>query len=207
MSEHRDDSHEPRSGDEHRGDEHSPSTAHDDAARSASAPTGDTGGSSGGSAPPPPPGRTQPGAQYDTQDPAHYAAERKPDLVNAIAIFNLVDGILNILFAASWFLGITVFGVSTLGCGCLFLPLGLYPLILGILELMYGARLLPAEPREVTPARWLAVMQIVNILLGQVVSAVGGILTLVFLDNPEVRRWFAQRAPRPPAGYGGDTYR
>jgi|GEM_PF-1135068 len=194
MSEHRDDSHEPRTG-----DEHSPAPSHENDAPAGTAPTG----GSGGSAPPPPPSGTQPG----TQVPAHYAAERKPDLVNAIAIFNLVDGILNILFAASWFFGITVFGVSTLGCGCLFLPLGLYPLVLGILELMYGARLLPQQPQEVTPARWLAVMQIVNILLGQVVSAVGGILTLVFLDNPEVRRWFAEHAPRPPAGYGGDGYR
>lgn len=185
MSEHRDDAHEPRTG-----DEHSPSPPRENEAPAATDPRG--GG--GGSVPPPPAG-----AGY----PAPYAGERKPDLVNAIAVFNLVDGVLNIVFAASWFFGITIFGVSTLGCGCIFLPLGFYPLVLGILELMYGARLLPQEPREVTPARWLAVMQIINILLGQVVSAVGGILTLVFLDNPEVRRWFARRAPRPPAGYGG----
>lgn len=137
--------------------------------------------------------------------PAPYTGSRKPDLVNVIAVFNLVDGVLNVLFAASWFFGMSIFGVSTLGCGCLFLPLGFYPLILGILELVYGARLISADPRDVSPARWLAILQIFNLLLGQVVSVAGGILTLIFLDNPEVRRWFDERAPRPPAGYGDRT--
>jgi hypothetical protein len=143
-----------------------------------------------GAAPPPP-------ASGPYPVPA-YGPSFKPAKVTAIAVLALVDGVVNLLFAGGVFLGIFAFGVSTLGCGCLFLPLGLYPLVLGVLEIVYAVQLLPQDPRDVGPARWLAILQILNVLLGQVLSLVAGILTLVFLDDPEVRRWFAARGPWTP---------
>jgi hypothetical protein len=143
-----------------------------------------------GAAPPPPAPGPYPAP---AADPSY-----KPAKVTAIAVLALVDGVVNVLFGAGWFLGIFALGVSTLGCGCLLLPLGLYPLVLGVFELVYAAQILPQDPRDVRPARWLAILQILNVLLGQVLSVVAGILTLVFLDDPEVRRWFAARAPWTP---------
>ena len=139
--------------------------------------------------------------------PGPYPAVRtngayKPTKVTAIAVLALVDGVLNVLFAAGWFFGISIFGLSTLGCGCLLLPLGLYPLVLGIMELVYAAQILPQDPRDVSPARWLGILQVLNVLLGQALSLVAGVLTLVFMDDPEVRAWFAQRAPWTPGAPG-----
>jgi len=136
--------------------------------------------------------------------PVPYDAAYKPAKVTAIAVLTLVDGVFNVLFAAGLFFGLLAFGVSTFGCGCILLPLGLYPLALGIIELVYGTQILPQDPREVSPARWLAILQVVNVLFGQVLSVVAGILALVFLDDPEVRAWFARRAPwTPPGSQGG----
>jgi hypothetical protein len=120
---------------------------------------------------------------------------RKPDKVGAIAILCLVDGILNVVFGISWVFGISVFGASTCGLGCILIPLGAYPLVLGILEIVYASKLLPDPPTAGEPARWLAVMQIVNVLWGQVISLVVGILLLIFFDDPEVRAYLARFAP------------
>jgi hypothetical protein len=126
---------------------------------------------------------------------------RKPDKLGAIAVLTLVDGILNVVYGLSWLFGIFVFGASTCGLGCLFVPLGAYPLVLGILEILYASRLLPDPPRDAEPARWLAVMQIINVLWGQVLSLVVGILLLIFFDDPEVRDYLERfRARSAPAG-------
>jgi hypothetical protein len=141
-----------------------------------------------------------------TTDLATVTPPRKPDKVGAIAVLSLVDGILNVVYGLSWIFGIFVFGASTCGLGCLFVPLGAYPLVLGILEIMYASKLLPDPPRGAEPARWLAVMQIVNVLWGQIISVVVGILLLVFFDDPEVRDYLARFAPAAaPAGGTADA--
>jgi hypothetical protein len=46
------------------------------------------------------------------------------------------------------------------------------------------------------PAQYLAIMQIVNIVCGGVISLVTGILSLVFYNDPQVRAYFAHIAPQ-----------
>ena len=103
----------------------------------------------------------------------------------------LVDGILNIFWAGSVFVGLLFFGVATLGIGCLLLPLSLYPLILAFFEIQYAIKLLPQQPGPVEPAPWLAVMQICNAITGDVISLVAGVLSLIFFREPEVEAYFA----------------
>lgn len=110
----------------------------------------------------------------------------KPGKVQAIAIMCLVDGILNVLLGLGLGGGLLV-GVATACCA----PIGAYPIVLGILEIIYAAKLLPDVPRrDVRPAQYLAVMQIVNIVAGGVISLVVGILSLVFYGETEVRAWY-----------------
>ena len=113
----------------------------------------------------------------------------KPGKVQAIAILALVNGILNIF----WGLGVAGGLLWTLVCW----PIGAYPIVLGILEIVYAARLLSGNPGPLQPARYLAIMQICAVLFGNVISLVVGILTLVFYDDPEVKSYFAAPAPRP----------
>ncbi len=119
----------------------------------------------------------------------------KPGKVTTLAVLTLVSGIVNIL----WSLGVVVVvlsvGIATFGLGCLLLPLAVYPLVLGILEILYAMKLLPDAPQPTKPAKWLAIMQICDIVTGNVISLVIGIVSLVFYSDPEVEDYFNEIAP------------
>ena len=126
--------------------------------------------------------------------PAAPAVPPKPGYVQAISIMCLVDGILNIL----WGGGLAVILI----CGCFtvcFAPLGIYPLVLGILEILYAVKLLPDPIQSVRPAQYLAIMQIINIITGDVISLAVGIISLVFYSDPKVKAYFDAMQARPAA--------
>lgn len=138
-----------------------------------------------GTAPPAPPAGSGPPALLPSAVPAK---------ITTIGILCLVDGILNILYGLGAIFGLAFFGIITAGLGCLLLPLGLYPLVLGVLGMIYGIKLLSTPPRPAGPARWLAVMQIVNVLWGNVISLVVGIVNLVLFTDREVMAFFDRTA-------------
>ncbi len=107
----------------------------------------------------------------------------KPGKVQAIAIMTLISGILNIL----WGLGAVAGLLWTVVCW----PIGAYPIVLGIMEIVYAAKLMSSAPEAIQPARHIAIMQICDIVFGNVPSLVVGILALVFYDDPEVKAFFA----------------
>lgn len=111
----------------------------------------------------------------------------KPGLVQAIAIMTLVNGILNVLWGGAATLAM-IPGVVTL---CL-VPFTVLPLILGIFEIIFAAKLLGNPPQPVQPSQAIAIMEICCILVGNVVSLVVGILALVFYSDPAVKAYFAK---------------
>jgi hypothetical protein len=112
------------------------------------------------------------------------AGTGKPGMVQAIAIMTLVNGIINILYGLGWTVGL----LATIVCW----PIGAYPIVLGILEIIYAAKLLGSNPQGVKPAQHIAIMEICSILFGNVFSLTGGILALVFYSNDEVKAYFAK---------------
>jgi hypothetical protein len=126
--------------------------------------------------------------------PTAPAVPPKPGYVQAISIMCLVDGILNIL----WGGGLAVILI----CGCFtvcFAPLGIYPVVLGILEILYAVKLLPTPIQPVRPAQYLAIMQIVNIITGNVISLAIGIISLVFYSDAKVKAYFDAVQAKPAA--------
>ena len=111
----------------------------------------------------------------------------KPGEVTAIAIVTLISGILNIVLGFGLIVTFTL-GIVTIIC----IPFALYPIILGILEIIYAARLLPDPPKPVEPAQYLAIMQIIDIVFGNVISLAAGILALVFYSDQKVKDYFAR---------------
>ena len=127
-------------------------------------------------------------------------ASTKPGKVQAIAIMTLIDGILSILIALMW--GASIIGgvVGTLGMGFFLLlccPVPIYGIVIGIMEIVFAAKLLPEPPKTNEFSKTVAIMQIVNILSFNVLSVVTGILALVFANDPEVVAYFAT-VPAPP---------
>ena len=101
----------------------------------------------------------------------------KPGKIQAISIMTLVGGILALL---------TCFGMAW-GTMFIYIP-WIYSLVLGIMAIMKGSQMLGSNPAPAfASARTIAIMQIVNIINCDVVNLTLGIITLVFLNDPEVR--------------------
>ena len=126
----------------------------------------------------------------------------KPGELHTLAILTLVSGVLNLVSGIGGTFALLITGVVTFGLGCCFLPLPILLGVCGALELRYALELLPDPIRAKEPNRTVAVLEIVCILAGNVVSVVVGILALVWYDTPQVKAYFASRATMgspPPA--------
>ncbi len=99
----------------------------------------------------------------------------------------LVGGILATL------LGLWLLILGALTCIFLAWPGTYYSLVLGILAIIKGAQLLGADAHRQPPPQAIAIMQIVNIVNGDLANCVLGILTLVFLGEKPVQRFFRGR--------------
>jgi predicted Zn finger-like uncharacterized protein len=118
-------------------------------------------------------------------------SRQRPEKVQAIAIMTLSGGIFAVVFAVFLFIFL---GVGTC-CGILW-PGIYYSLVMGILAIIKGSQLLNAQNREQTSPQGIAIMQIINAATGDFVNCTLGILTLVFLNDPPVRRYFARTRRR-----------
>jgi hypothetical protein len=130
-------------------------------------------------------------SEYQTPQPI---ASRggKPGKVQALAIMTLIDGILNIVaISLTW--GIIILGSSLTGVGLVMIlccPVPIYAIVLGILEIIAATKLLPEPAKTKEFPKYLAIMQIVNVISGGLLSIVTGILALVFANDPEVTAYF-----------------
>jgi hypothetical protein len=135
--------------------------------------------------------RRRPADDYD--DDYEYGRERRwrrgerPGKVQAIAIMTLIGGILATING----LAMLVFGAFT--CFCLFWPGTYYAIVLGILAIIKGSQLLGADAHRQPPPQAIAIMQIINIINGDIANCVMGILSLVFQGEPPVKRFFRGR--------------
>jgi len=106
---------------------------------------------------------------------------QKPGQLQAVAVYTLIVGILNILWGCGWmFFGFCLFG---------FIP-GIYSIVCGILEIIYATKILPTPIRPTKPATYIAIMEIVNIISFSVLSLVAGILSLTFYNDDRVKAYF-----------------
>jgi len=113
----------------------------------------------------------------------------KPGKVTALAIATIVSGAINIIGAC----GLTVSIVlGTFGFGLICAPLTILPSVLGIFEIIYGAKLLSNPPQPVKPSQAIAILEILTVLFLNVISLVVGILALVFYNDQEVKDYFAE---------------
>jgi hypothetical protein len=109
------------------------------------------------------------------------SAER-PGKVQAIAVMTLVGGILAVV-------NFLLVALATSFACCLW-PGLYYGLVLGILAIVKGAALISVNAAQETPPKTIAIMQIVNVINFDIPNCVMGILTLVFLGDPEVTGFF-----------------
>jgi hypothetical protein len=109
--------------------------------------------------------------------------EPKPGNVQLIGIFMIVSGALNILAGAGWLIALLVTVV-----GILCTPIALIPVGIGIWEIVTGANVINGKPAK--NIQVVAGFEIASILWANVLSMVGGILVLVFYNDPPTKEYF-----------------
>jgi hypothetical protein len=114
---------------------------------------------------------------------------QKPGMVQAITIMTLINGILNILYGLTVTAAI-VFGTFFIGIICA--PVTILPVVLGIFEIIYAVKLMANPPQSVKPSQTIAILEIVAIITGNLISMVVGILALVFYSDTNVKAYFAR---------------
>jgi hypothetical protein len=120
---------------------------------------------------------------------AYTPTQEKPGMLTAITILTLISGITNILIGIGLSAGIVI---STLGIGLLCVPLTILPIILGIFEIIYSTQLLSNPPKVAKLNTTIAILELIAILVGNVISLVTGILVLVAQNDPAVKNYLAQ---------------
>jgi hypothetical protein len=106
----------------------------------------------------------------------------KPPQVQTIGIMMLVGGIFALLVSGGGAIG-------TLFVCCMW-PGTYYGIVLGILAVVKGAQLLGENAHLQSRPKGIAIMQIINIINGDVVNCVMGVLALNYLKEPEVQNYF-----------------
>jgi hypothetical protein len=123
-------------------------------------------------------------------------SNQKPNLLTAIAVMTLVSGITNLFWGFFTSLG----AIGTF-FGAICLPLTILPIILGIFEIIYAAKLLSTQPQPVQASPSIAAFQIATCLYGNIFSMVVGILNLIFFNDQAVKEYFSRitevHAPTP----------
>jgi hypothetical protein len=130
------------------------------------------------SRPPPPPAEEE----YLNEPPDRPRSRGKPGKVQAISIMMLVGGIYALVHALG--------GVAASSFVCCLWPGVYYAIVMGVMAIVTASPLLGDNARLQPPPKSVAIMQIVNIINLDVVNCTMGIISLVFLNEPEVRRYF-----------------
>ena len=112
----------------------------------------------------------------------------KPGKVQTISILVLISGILNVFGGGLLALLIII---GTLGIGILCTPVLILPMILGVVEIVYGINLLSDPPKVKELSQPIAILEICSILFANVFAVVVGIISLVFLNDDEVKSYFS----------------
>jgi hypothetical protein len=127
--------------------------------------------------------------EYEDDRPSRRGRKKRderPGKVQAIGIMTLIGGIVACLLGLNW---LVLGGLSSMGLCCLW-PGGYYSIVLGILAIIKGSQLLGKEADRMAPPKGIAIMMIINIINGDIICTVMGILILVFCSDPEVEEYF-----------------
>ena len=109
----------------------------------------------------------------------------KPQKIRTVAIIWIVDGIWSIL----WGVGIILVALGSV-IGVICLPVSIYPFMLGVVEVVYGIKLLNDPVQLNKPPTFVSMMEIGNILFGDVIGLIAGIVTLTLLKDDDVKEYF-----------------
>lgn len=105
-----------------------------------------------------------------------------------MAVLTLISGISNIVYPL--IVGLVIV-LGTFFVGAIYLPIIIPPIVLGIFEISYALDLMKDPVAVKEPNQVIAILEVVAILFGNVLSAIVGIVALVFYNDQSVKEYFA----------------
>ena len=69
------------------------------------------------------------------------------------------------------------------------------PMVLGVVEIIYALNLMAEPPKVKEPSLAIAILEICSILFLNIFGVVVGVLSLVFLNEEDVKSYFAGLEP------------
>ena len=106
----------------------------------------------------------------------------------------LVSGILNIIMLLGWSGGSIIGGFFTCGAGCLFIFLPVINIVVCILDFIAYDKLNSLNKTGTFKTIQLtAILEIVSILSGNIVSFVFGIIILNYISSPDVTTYLKEK--------------
>jgi len=134
--------------------------------------------------PPRPSPRPSHPEDYVDEPPSRPRRREKPTKIQAISIMMMVGGIYALVHALGAVIGS--------GFVCCVWPGVYYAIVMGIMAIVAASPLLGDSAHLQAAPRGIAIMQIINIINLDFVNCIMGIISLVFLNEPEVRRYFRE---------------
>lgn len=114
--------------------------------------------------------------------------------INLLRMFALISGILNAVFAVTWVAYTLLFGLVTCGLMCIF---GLIPainIIACIMDFITYNKLNNRNQRGTFGTiQFAAIFDIVSVLTGNIASMIFGIITLVYINNQDLKNYFIEK--------------
>jgi len=116
------------------------------------------------------------------------------DQLNLLRIFALVSGILNIDYALGWSGYTVIGGLITCGFGCLFGALPVVNIIACVMDFIVYNRLTRMNRSGTySTMQFTGIFDIITILTGNIASMCFGIITLITLNNEEVKQFLKEK--------------
>lgn len=126
-------------------------------------------------------------AVRQTEAPTVYVIkEGKPGALTAVAIMMLIAGVFNLIAGIGWFFS----GLMIYVVGVIFTIIpAAYCGIVGIVEIVYAARLLSERPTIQTPPYFVSILGIISIIFFSITSAILEIINLILMSDTEVKAY------------------
>lgn len=114
--------------------------------------------------------------------------------LNTLRTFFLISGILNAICFISWGGYTIISGLVVCGLGCIFGFLPAISLVACIMDFIAYSKVNGMNKTGTYgSAKFAAIMDIVTILTGNIISMVFGIMSLSYLNDPEMKNYLQQR--------------
>jgi hypothetical protein len=114
--------------------------------------------------------------------------------LSTIKIFFMISAIVNIVFSVGWIIYVILGGIVTCGIACLFGAIPAINIIACIMDFIAYTKLNDQNRGGTySSVQFAAIFDIVCVITGNMASMIFGIISLVYLNNAELKNYMVEK--------------